>query len=114
MFIRGHTAQKMKFSIKYFFSECDQISAVSADWTHLQKRSLMENFIFCVVANRQSDSVLKELRILIDLPRAPGENLCVTNSDSKTDTFITKVIQKLRNVLQALRKGSKGDSLLIS
>ena len=74
----------------------------------------MENFIFCVVANRQSDSVLKELRILIDLPRAPGENLCVTNSDSKTDTFITKVIQKLRNVLQALRKGSKGDSLLIS
>ena len=30
-----HTAQKMKFSIKDFFSKCDQI------------RILMENFIFC-------------------------------------------------------------------
>ena len=38
---------------------------------------------------------------------------CVCNKLCKTDTFITKVIQKLRNVLQALRKGSKGDSLLI-
>ena len=39
------TAQKMKFSIKDFFSKCDKIRI----WTHLLKKSLMENFIFCVV-----------------------------------------------------------------
>ena len=39
------TAQKMKFSIKYFFSKCDQISI----WSHLLKKSLIGNFIFCAV-----------------------------------------------------------------
>ena len=34
----------MKFSIKDFFSKCDQI------WSHLLKKSLMENFIFCAVS----------------------------------------------------------------
>ena len=34
------TAQKMKFSIKDFFSKCDWI------WSHLLKKSLMENFSF--------------------------------------------------------------------
>ena len=36
------TAQKMKFSIKGFFSKCDQIRS-------FLKKSFMENFIFCVV-----------------------------------------------------------------
>ena len=38
------TAQKMKFSIKDFFSKCDQIHK-----KNLVKKSLMENFIFCAV-----------------------------------------------------------------
>ena len=40
------TAQKMKFSIKDFFSECDQIRSFLRIWSHLLKKSLMENFIF--------------------------------------------------------------------
>ena len=40
----SYTAQKMKFSIENFFSKCDQIH-----WSHLLKKSLMENFIFCAV-----------------------------------------------------------------
>ena len=44
-----NTAQKMKFSIKNFFSECDQIRSVLRIWSHLLKKSLMENFIFCAV-----------------------------------------------------------------
>ena len=32
----------MKFSIKDFFSKCDQNA-------YLQKKSLMENFIFCAL-----------------------------------------------------------------
>ena len=43
------TAQKMKFSIKDFFIECDQIRSCLRIWSHLIKKSLMENFIFCVV-----------------------------------------------------------------
>ena len=39
----------MKFSINDFFSECDQIRSLLRIWSHLLKKSLMENFIFCVV-----------------------------------------------------------------
>ena len=42
------TAQNMKFSIKYFFSKCDQIPRKLQIWSHLPKKSLMENFnILC-------------------------------------------------------------------
>ena len=41
------TAQKLKFSIKYFFSKCYQIRRNQWSWSHLLKKSLMENFIFC-------------------------------------------------------------------
>ena len=37
------TAQKMKFSIKDFFSKCDQIRSLLRIWSNLLKKSLMEN-----------------------------------------------------------------------
>ena len=40
---------KMKLSIKDFFSKCDQIRMKLWIWSHLLKKSLMENFIFCAV-----------------------------------------------------------------
>ena len=43
------TTQKMKFSIKDFFSKCDQIRRKLQIWSHLLNKSLMENFNFCVV-----------------------------------------------------------------
>ena len=43
------TAQEMKFSITDFFSKCDQICRKLRIWSHLLKKSLMENFIFCAV-----------------------------------------------------------------
>ena len=39
----------MKFSIKEFFSKCDQIRRKLRIWSHLLKKSLMGNFIFCAV-----------------------------------------------------------------
>ena len=36
----------MKFFIKDFFSKCDQILKKLRVWSHLLKKSLMENFIF--------------------------------------------------------------------
>ena len=50
-FQRRYTAQKMKFSIEDFFSKCDQIRSFLRIWSHLLKKSLMENFIFCAVIN---------------------------------------------------------------
>ena len=51
MLPRISTAQKMKFSIKDFFSKCDQIRRKLRIWSHLLKKSLMEmeSFIFCSV-----------------------------------------------------------------
>ena len=45
------TAQKMKFSIKDFFSKCDQICSFLRIWSYLLKKLLMENFIFCEATN---------------------------------------------------------------
>ena len=44
-----NTAQKMKFFIKDFFSKCDQIRRKLRIWSHLLKKSLMKNIIFCAV-----------------------------------------------------------------
>ena len=49
-FQRGqNTAQKMKFSIKDFCSKCDLIRRKLRIWSHLLRKSLIENFIFCAV-----------------------------------------------------------------
>ena len=42
-------AQKMKFSIKDLSSKCDQIRRKLRIWSHLLKKPLMYNFIFCAV-----------------------------------------------------------------
>ena len=47
--LKEYTAQKMKFSIKNFFSKYEQIRSFLQIWSHLLKKSLMENFIFCPV-----------------------------------------------------------------
>ena len=44
------TAQKMKFFIKDFFSKCDQIGKKLQIWSHLLKKSLVENSFFRAVS----------------------------------------------------------------
>ena len=41
--------KKWKFSIKDFFSKCDQIRSFLSIWLHLLKKSLKKNFIFYAV-----------------------------------------------------------------
>ena len=43
------TAQKIKLSVKNFFRKCDQIRSFLRIWSHLLKKFLMKNFIFCAV-----------------------------------------------------------------
>ena len=40
------TPQKMKFSIKDFFSKCGHFRSKLRVWSHLLKKSAMANFIF--------------------------------------------------------------------
>ena len=54
----SHTAQKMKFSIKDFFSKYDQIYRKLRIWSHLLNKSLMENFVFCAVKPKDRSSFL--------------------------------------------------------
>ena len=49
LLLKPSISQKMKFSIKYFFSKCDQVRSFLRIWLHLLKKSFMENFIFCAV-----------------------------------------------------------------
>ena len=44
-----YTAQKIKFTIKDFFSKCDQIRSKLRIWSYLLRMSLMENLFFCAV-----------------------------------------------------------------
>ena len=55
----GPLHKKMKFSIKDYFSKCDQIRRKLWIWSHLLKKSLMENFIFCAVVVFQASVILE-------------------------------------------------------
>ena len=63
------TSQKMKFFIKDFFSKCDQIRWKLRIWSHLLKKSLMNNFIFCAVNIRD---VATYKSIINYMPTIPG------------------------------------------
>ena len=56
------TAQTMEFSIKDFFSKCNQIRSFLRIWSHLLKKSLMKNFILCAVKFDQLASCLDQRR----------------------------------------------------
>ena len=47
--MRTFTTQKSKFFIKDFDSKCDQTRKNLRIWSHLLKKSLIENFFFCAV-----------------------------------------------------------------
>ena len=50
-------AQNMKFSIKNFFSKCDQIRSFLRIWSHLPKKFIMDNFIFWALIKVTLDNV---------------------------------------------------------
>ena len=61
------TEQKMKFSIKDFFSKCGQIRSILRIWSHLLKKSLMENVIICAVYVK---------KVLLEVSQNSQENIC--------------------------------------
>ena len=70
-----HNVQKMKFSIKDFFSICDQIRSFLRIWSDLLKKSLMENFIFLcsvLVSNVAGFHVQSLLRYKMEIKHLLG------------------------------------------
>ena len=49
----------MKFAIKYFFSKCDQIRRKLQIWSHLLKKSLMDDLIFHAVLGHCQTSMME-------------------------------------------------------
>ena len=58
---------KKKSSIKDFFSKCDQIRSFLRIWSHLLKKSLMENFIFWAVSVK---------KVFLEISQNSQENTC--------------------------------------
>ena len=56
----ANTAQKVKFSIKDFFSKCDQIRTFLRIWSHLLKKFSMEKLIFSAVKVAKLKPVFKK------------------------------------------------------
>ena len=53
---------KNEVSIEHFFSKCDQIRSFLRIWSHLPKKFLMENFMFCAMSQRRIQSPVKHLK----------------------------------------------------
>ena len=82
----------MKISIKDFFRKCDQIRRKLQSWSHLLKKSLMEDFIFCAVSG------------IKNLWWCPLERVDKYNKDfAPNDTFKKKRIKNMRfGIIQIL------------
>ena len=64
--IKTYTVQKMKFSIKDFYSKSDQICSFLRIWLNLLKKPLMENFIFLCCAL---------FGVIVPISSCPGKNI---------------------------------------
>ena len=58
-------AQKMQFSIKVFLCKCDQIRRKLCIWSHVLKKSSLENFIFCGVITDTNLILTPQIHVLI-------------------------------------------------
>ena len=58
------------------------------------------NLIVHKTANRHINSILKELRKLMDLPRTKGENVCVINILQNSTSFLNSWHEKVDKILR--------------
>ena len=70
----------MKFCIKDFCSKYNQICRKLRIWSHLLKKSLMENFIFCAVGPSQTFKIKIFLRLVVNHGFKPLHARCLWES----------------------------------
>ena len=89
------TTQEMKFSIKGFFSDCDQIRKKLQIWSHLLKKSWMGNFIFV-----QCRAVSSQLVTLVTYVKYLNSDL-ITNIFKKNKNWERERKIRLNEVFQS-------------
>ena len=77
----------MRFSIKDFFSKYDKMRRKLRIWSHLLKKSLMENFIFCAFSIRFSPFLANVL--ILHPPKTPEKLSISPEKSQKTFDFLT-------------------------
>ena len=80
--IKQSQHKKWSFPLRFFFSKCDQILSFLPIWSHLLKKSLMENFFICAV---NSETALKKSS------SPAGIYLLVNNKVNKVNNKVSKV-----------------------
>ena len=88
----------MKFSFKDFFSEGDQNLNLLRIWLHLVKKSLLENFIFCVVKH------VKEFTFSFYLTQLASERVFLIKKFCLEDKFSYSVHFWYKKWFQVARK----------
>ena len=83
-----HTTQKIKFSIKDFFSKCDQIRRKLRIWSHLLKKSLIEDSIFVQCHSPLQQCCSEHLRLFSFVILKHPINSFWYNSRNKDDIHI--------------------------
>ena len=76
----------MKFSINDLLSKCDQICRNLRIWSHLMKKSIMENSIFCAVNFSQK----KLLSFLTDTNTVTMTHVNMSAALLRTDSALFK------------------------
>ena len=83
----------MKFSFKYFFSECDQILNLLQIWSHLLMKSLMENFIFCA-------ALLSCIWITISTNRIVDKKTSENKNSQKVTVYSVQLMKTKTSITQ--------------
>ena len=72
-----------------FFSKCDQIRRNLQIWSHLLKKSLMENFIFCAVLYTVENTIRQIVQCHSSFC---SMNKCAKREVAKLDSSISALI----------------------
>ena len=91
-------AQKIKFSIKDFFSQWSHLLMI---WSHLLKKSLMENFIFCAVIGvtyQLTDPLIPMHRALTERTKDIRERSWLPNESFADVQFASAVQHCIKNI----------------
>ena len=89
---------------KDFFSKCDQIRRRLWIWSHILKKSLMENFTFCVVYYSSKGKAKSQFNKLFGHFEIGSKYIFIFRL-LKTSTF-TRYFTKLTDILKKQRSGT--------
>ena len=116
MIFRSYIAQTMKFSIKDLFSKCDQIRRKLRIWSHLLKKSLIENFIFYAVLHWWDPVFAKTAEhhpVLLKITSSSYFGVIIPFSKKLQEIKICGKLFEFTLSLRCVRQKREGNSLLI-